>query len=380
MSPADQPEFPFTPGGDAVAAPKSEEELRAQVREAILNLIAAENQPSAGELLTLLEEQFGWWTRTVFMPIVQALRSDLAVREYLREYLKITLTDEELAEALRGGAKPEREFTSSIDELLQTSALYRKSAAFRDAIEFTAKFRDYAPFNNMLVRVQNPSCGFYATARDWRNRFKREIKEDARPLLILAPMHPVMLVYDLDATEGEPLPEKFESFAKAEGEFEDGIMARTLENAERMAILVQRKPLSTTHGGFATTRLRDGRFKIRVAIHDKLDAASAYSVLCHELAHILLGHLGSDADGWWPSRINLSHATVEIEAEAVSFIVCQRIGLKSSSAAYLASFLADGAVPASVSMELISKVAGRIEEMGKRLLPEKLRKSAKKKP
>ena len=262
----------------------------------------------------------------------------------------------------------------------QTSALYRKSAAFRDAIEFTAKFRDYAPFNNMLVRVQNPSCGFYATARDWRNRFKREIKEDARPLLILAPMHPVMLVYDLDATEGEPLPEKFESFAKAEGEFEDGIMARTLENAERMAILVQRKPLSTTHGGFATTRLRDGRFKIRVAIHDKLDAASAYSVLCHELAHILLGHLGSDADGWWPSRINLSHATVEIEAEAVSFIVCQRIGLKSSSAAYLASFLADGAVPASVSMELISKVAGRIEEMGKRLLPEKLRKSAKKKP
>ena len=128
MSTAEQPEFPWTPGGGAVAAPKSEAELRAQVREAILNLIAAENQPSAGELLTLLEEQFGWWTRTVFMPIVQALRSDLAVREYLREYLKITLTDEELAEALRGGAKPEREFTSSIDELLQTSALLSGAA------------------------------------------------------------------------------------------------------------------------------------------------------------------------------------------------------------------------------------------------------------
>jgi hypothetical protein len=97
---------------------------------------------------------------------------------------------------------------------------------------------------------------------------------------------------------------------------------------------------------------------MRIAVHNALDDPSAYSVLCHELAHILLGHLGSDEDGWWPSRINLSHATVEIEAEAVSYIVCQRIGLSSSSAAYLSTFLsADGAVPATVSLELIGKVA-----------------------
>lgn len=369
----------MTPGGDAVAALKSEAELREQLREAILKIIEGAEQPGAGELLGTLESKFGWWTRTLLVPVIQALRCDGKVRAYLREYLAITLSDDALAEALRGDAKPEREFKSSIDDLVRTTALYRKSTAFRDAIEFTAKFRDYAPFNNMLVRVQNPSCGFYATASDWRARFNRDVKEDAKPMLILAPMTPVMLVYALDETEGPPLPEKFENFAKAEGRFDDAVLTRTLENAEVLAILVERKPLSKTHGGFATTRLRDLRFKMRVAIHDELDAASAYGVLCHELAHILLGHLGSDADGWWPSRINLSHATVEIEAEAVSFIVCERIGLRPSSAAYLSSYLGDGPVPPAVSMELISKVAGRIEEMGKRPIPAKKRKPAAKK-
>ena len=60
-------------------------------------------------------------------------------------------------------------------------------------VSFMARFRDYAPYNNMLVRMQNSTCSFYATERDWCDRFGRKLKEDARPMLILAPMHPVML-------------------------------------------------------------------------------------------------------------------------------------------------------------------------------------------
>ena len=54
----------------------------------------------------------------------------------------------------------------------------------------------------------NVSDGFFATAADWRRRFDRELKDDARPMLILAPMHPVMVVYALDATEGAALPDE----------------------------------------------------------------------------------------------------------------------------------------------------------------------------
>ena len=61
--------------------------------------------------------------------------------------------------------------------------------------------------------------------------------------------------------------------------------------------------------------------KMRIAIHAELDPPSRYGVVCHELAHILLGHLGTDADYWWPSRMNLDHKTVEIEAEATAYIV-----------------------------------------------------------
>jgi hypothetical protein len=42
---------------------------------------------------------------------------------------------------------------------------------------FMARFRDYAPYNNMLVRLQNPTRSFYATERDWQDRFGRTLKK-----------------------------------------------------------------------------------------------------------------------------------------------------------------------------------------------------------
>lgn len=59
---------------------------------------------------------------------------------------------------------------------------------------------------------------------------------------------------------------------------------------------------------------------------------------------------------------------MEIEAEAVAFIVTMRAGLTGSSAAYVSRYLPEGKIPSSVSLNLIAKVAGRIEEMGRRKL------------
>ena len=67
------------------------------------------------------------------------------------------------------------------------------------------------------------------------------VEEDAHPMLVLAHMHPVMLVYDLDQTEGEEVPEHLKNFAKATGEFDPDRLQITLENAERMCILVHRQ-------------------------------------------------------------------------------------------------------------------------------------------
>ncbi|PYX70752.1 MAG: hypothetical protein DMG72_18250, partial [Acidobacteria bacterium] len=37
-------------------------------------------------------------------------------------------------------------------------------------------------------------------------------------------------------------------------------------------------------------------------LNNKHTREEQYSTLVHELAHIHCGHLGGDADGWWPDR------------------------------------------------------------------------------
>jgi hypothetical protein len=236
-------------------------------------------------------------------------------------------------------------------------------------INFIGRFRDYAPYNNMLVRVQNPSCAFYATQGDWLRRFERRLKEDARPMLILAPMHPVLLVYEIDQTEGPDLPEHMLNFAAFTGDWDNDYLNRSLENAARRDhIRVDFKRLSSSNAGFATIARADREFKMRIALHEELDNPSRFGVLCHELAHIYLGHLGTDKDYWWPSRKNLDHRTVEIEAEAVAFLVTTRLGLRGASAAYVSKFVAHGDIPKSVSLDLIAKVTSRIEDMARHRL------------
>jgi hypothetical protein len=353
--------------------PPESEQIIIQAKEAIKKkIIERHRQPVAEELLRELEQEIGWYLRHVYGQIIAEMRDDKTIPTYLRDYFKTTLSDENILAALREGTKPTPQEKSTLDELFRKSVLYRNSEKFKEALAFSAKFRDYAPYNNLLVRVQNPSCSYYATARDWANRFKRRIKEDARPMLILAPMHPVMLVYDLDQTEGKDIPEHLKNFAKATGNFDPNRLYRTLENAERMCILVSSKPLSSTHGGFVTTRLYDtAKYKMRIVLHDKLTEAESYAVLCHEIGHILLGHLGTDVDHWWPCRIGLTHDAIEVEAESVSYMVAARLGLETSSDAYLAAYAKNGKIPDGVSLDLITKVAGRINEMGEHLLPKR---------
>lgn len=109
---------------------------------------------------------------------------------------------------------------------------------------------------------------------------------------------------------------------------------------------------------------------MRIVIHEALDAPSRFGVLCHELAHIFLGHLGGDKDLWWHSRMNLDHHSMEIEAEAPAFIVTQQLDLHGFSAVYVSSHLTDeGHIPKGVSLDNIVKVSGKIEQMSKSLIP-----------
>lgn len=344
-------------------------QLAAPLRERLIELLGSRQQPSASELVRFVEQKVGMEARWELINVITDLVSCDSLTHANREYLKSLLRDESLHHALRGEEAPDREAISSIDFLLGQSLRYRDSRSFQELIDFVGRFRDYAPYNNMLVRLQNPSCGYFATAKDWWDRFKRDLKEDARPMLILAPMHPVMLVYDIDQTEGDELPDELKNFSRFEGDWDPRLLSRMIENAKGYHIRVDVKALSSTNGGFATVARETGDSKMRIALHDGLDEPSRFGVLCHELAHILLGHLGSDFDHWWPARTNLSHAAVEVEAESVAWIVTSRFGLAGSSAAYVSRHLRDGQTPTGVSPDMIAKTAGLIERMARDSIP-----------
>lgn len=345
--------------------------------EAVLKMLEGFAQPSAWELVQRVEQALGAKARWVLSDALRQLADDATKTGAVRQYAGSLIADEDLDKALRGQQRPGKGIESSIDHLLRASSAYRTSGAFQEMVGFMANFRDYAPFNNMLVRIQNPTCSFYASERDWENRFGRHLKEDARPLLILAPMHPVMLVYDLDQTDGPALPAELASFATFKGDFDPKRLERLVANAAlRDQVRIDFKTLSSTNAGFATIAGgRDGS-KMRIAIHDQLDAPSRFGVVCHELAHIYLGHLGGDRDGWWPARGNLGRKAMEVEAEATAYIAARRVGLTGSSPQYVSRYLSDPKVLQNVSADLVAKVAGRIEEMASRTMHPRQRPAA----
>jgi hypothetical protein len=326
-------------------------------------------QGSPAELLRALEEEAGWPGRLMLPAILEELRARRDLPDAERKFLVYTLNAGAVAQALAEGGDPAQTHQSSLDDLFARSRRFRRSKKFAAAVEFVARFRDYSPFNNMLVYAQNPQVTHFATAGHWRKAFGRSIKEEARGMLILAPRTPVLMVYDVADTDGPPLPEPMRVFARISGRFNPALLDHTIKNCERDQIQVRRLPMGESRGGFATNRAREPGWKMRVGLRADLEEAGAYAVLCHELAHIYLGHVGADRDGWWPFRMNLSEAVAEIEAESVAHIVCQRAGLHTRSAEYLSSFVEDSEDLDAISLDLISRVAGRLEDMGRRLLP-----------
>jgi hypothetical protein len=326
-------------------------------------------QGSPAELIAGLEEEVGWPARHLLPGVLAAMRAERDLPAAERKFINYTLNDGAVREAMAGGADPGAEHQSSLDQLFSRSRQYRRTKRFAEAVDFISRFKEYSPFNNMLVYLQNPLATYFATASHWHKAFGRSIRDEARGLVILAPRTPVLMVYDIADTEGPPLPDKLEVFTETSGALNPLVLERTLKNAERDGILVERKAMGALRAGFATARMREPGWKMRIGLREELETAAAYSVLCHELAHIYLGHLGADRDGWWPYRLNLPFAVTEIEAEAVSHIVCRRAGLRTRSAEYLSSFVDEEAGLESISLDLVSRTAARIEEMGRRLLP-----------
>lgn len=355
------------PGHDQSAELENERELVEEAFEYVKkNLL--KKQPSVAEFVFALTNEFGDQIKKSLVDLAQKLNNE-NFGQINNEYIATHLTDENFNEALKGEKPKTLREENTLDELFARSSIYRSSTKFIEMVDFVSRFREYAPFNNMMVYLQRPTATYWATASHWEKEFERTIKEDAIPLIMLQPMGPIMLAYDIEDTIGPPLPDDLiEPFA-VEGDFDEKIYYKTLDNCPNIGIALNFKRLSSLHAGSAIRSPGTGNTKITIKINDDLNVPARFATLCHELAHILLGHLGGDPKGKeWGSRLGLSRNQRELEAEAVSYIVCVRTRLISKSAEYLAGYLKNPKLLNGISVDLILKTAGYIEKMGKQTI------------
>jgi IrrE N-terminal-like domain len=278
----------------------------------------------------------------------------------------------------------------ALDDLFSNARQYNSSKAFRELVDFVARFRFYSPFNAMLIHIQMSGAKYAAPAYRWARDYERRIKAGARPLVILQPRGPVMFVFDVADTE--PLPGAPPLPAKVERPFEvrrgsiAGELKSTAENAKRDGISVTENRAGSQRAGSIQTVAPGGnplRFQthsnpepkylnvpLRYALllNSNLSAEARYATLVHELAHLYCGHLGTPNEKWWPDRRGLRHAAQEFEAESVCFLVCERLGIDNPSDEYLAGYVGKNEQIPPISLDCVMKAAGLIERMGRERL------------
>ena len=262
-------------------------------------------------------------------------------------------------------------------------------------MRFIARFRFYSPFNAMLIYTQMPGAQFVCTALRWRRDYHREIKIDARPIVILQPMGPILFVFD--ATDTAPLPNARPFPIRVKDPFQvrsgkiGGQLALTIENAKRDGVRVSERADGSQRAGSIQWAAAGQHLEFTIAkkpmpksmqipvwfellLNSIHSAEARYGTLVHELAHLYCGHLGTPNDRWWPDRQNLSSAVREFEAESVSYLVCTRLGIDTASDEYLAAYVRKCPATPPISLDRVMKSVRLLEKMGRATLG--LRKAA----
>ena len=265
---------------------------------------------------------------------------------------------------------------NAVDEIFSNDPRYRRSQAYIELLDFIARFPNYSAFNCFLIYIQNPCVSYVATARTWGRIFKRRPTNDARPLLILAPMAPVRFVFDIKDTEGTAVPDNLLKASLAKGKHLGKIYENTLHNCRIQGISVYETPFihdDLDSANRITPALRkkykdlnlgtDANYLILLYKHCGLE--DKYASLVYELGHIFCGHLGIDAHAWWCERRGLNITEEQLEAESAAFLVCRRNGLIANSGKYLADYVAKNQEIPVFSLNAVLQAVIYIEGMGK---------------
>ena len=259
-----------------------------------------------------------------------------------------------------------------LDRLFYEVGTYRNSKEYLELLNFIKKFRNIAPYNAMLLHVQNPNCSYVTTAYEWQDRFQRRPKVDARPLVILRPFGPVSFVFDIEDTEGKPYPSHLLDPFHADGIVSETELKRFVHSMRNCGIAYKEEEMDRQSAGYISvinsyieikrkeaTALLSQPFGMTV--NSKLDAPTKLATMYHELGHLYCGHLYGEEIKHIPHRYYLPLENMEFEAESVCWLLCERHGIDNPSAAYLDGYLNENKELPDISVETVLKAVAQIE-------------------
>ena len=266
-----------------------------------------------------------------------------------------------------------------IDELFVTVQDYASSDKFKELLRFTAHFKKYAPYNAMLIHIQNPGARYVLPARSWQ-KYNRVVINDRRPIIILWPFSPIYCVYDVGDTM--VMPGRNDRFPKELAKPYDGDPDKqVVDNLKYWGIVYEEMKTAEAYSG----KLEIGRdndpdivfakedrcpktwrpaYSIRVSTGANISVK--FATIVHELGHLFCGHL-CNCYGEKPTETasrSISHEAKEFEAETVSWLVCRRLGVDNPSYKYLASYFCESkTIPQEVSVDEILKATRLAEQV-----------------
>jgi hypothetical protein len=266
---------------------------------------------------------------------------------------------------------PDQPGAEALSDLYQATLAYRTSKAYKELLDYMARFRTYSSYNLFLVRVQKPDAKYIATAKHWKQAFGRQPRSGSRALIMLQPGGPVMFVYDLADTDGKPAPKTLLDPFYTEGEVPGLVWKTVLKNCEREGFTVVEEELAPSQAGWVTGRIGERSVPpfFKITLNSKHNESTRFVTLAHELAHVYCGHLGGHPKRRWPDRSAVPVETREFEAESTAYIVAKRRRIESGSERYLSDYLQSHSEVPPLDVELVIRAADRIEKMGHTLRP-----------
>jgi len=282
-----------------------------------------------------------------------------------------------LPDTLQGEKIADLETASNpVDEVFAAIPRFRSSRDFMELMGFIARFPNYSAFNGLLLFLQNPLATYVATARTWTQKYNRQPRRNAKPLVILAPMAPILFLFDIQDTEGAPVPTALLRPRQIDNQQLGKFYATTLHNAAIHGISVCETVFNRDEID-AVSRITPALRKkyqdlglpkdtsYLIFIDKTLALGGRYASLAHALGHIFCSHLGIVRHAWWPERDDLYIRGEEIEADSVAYLVCRRSGLRTNSEHYLLRFSETHQEIPAFSINAVIQAAGYIEDMGR---------------